>query len=474
VDADYATAEVFALAYLSGDEDLIAALTHPDPQFVLVKREGDEEPRPVRVTYVEGVTQFSKDQWDPELVTPLSSLEGVLLDENGDPQRPLRDVHWEMAENEQLLNLPREKLRKAIHRNGLGKVGNFCIAEDELVWTHTGPRAIQSITTEDLVWDGDAFVQHKGVVCNGVQEVHFHSGLWATDNHEVWVQEDGAESKYDLRKCSFGEARQAGKPLACARTPSRKEVYYEVSYHYNPTFPQYDRGHQYGDHEKTKCVPVYDILNAGPNHRYTVNGRLVSNSTPYGASPPLLERMVEVNTSEKPEEGTGAKIIEAYRSTKPRAWEYLEWLRSLPENPGYYQAPSGAKRHFHIHARSDVGDWKYKSVLAGLSREAANCAFQGLVAHTLARAIVMLLARFRAEGLHAGISIPLYDALYVCCPVEERERVAELMRECMSEKNTWTLNGRELKFNLDFDVTKRWSCKPTKVELAEIFPEQTA
>ncbi len=505
IDADYATAEVFALAYLSGDEELIAALTQPDPQFVLTQAPDQKEPAPVRVAFVEGVTQFSKEEWDEELLHNLDTLEHVLYNKDGSPQRPLRDVHWEMAENVQALNKPREKLRKALHRNGLGKVGNFCIAENQKVLTHKGPVNIQEITLDHLVWDGIEFVQHDGLTYNGYKKTISYYGLRGTPNHNVY-DETGTCKR-------FGEIAAQQNKLFRVKRPGFKALvraFRSTSRDSTSAWPEiiticksymqilwFDLAERFKKSRErllhkmlmlvsvTKvqkprnCKPstqekVYDILNAGPRHRYTVNGYLVSNSTPYGASPPLLERMVEVNTGEKPEPGTGERIIEAYRSTKPRAWEYLEWLRSLPETTGFYQAPCGAKRHFHIHSKEDVGGWKYKSILAGISREAANCAFQGLVAHTLARAIIWLIDRFKEEGLKAGVCIPLYDALYICCPIEERERVTALMRECMSEKNTWSLNGRELKFNLDFAVTKRWSCPPTEEELKELSTSKVA
>lgn len=129
VDADYATAEVKALAALSFDKDLIAVLTEPDPQFVLVKDSEEDDPYPLRVAYVEGITQFTEDEWDPELVHTLEELgDRVVRDEHEQPVHPKRDVHWELAEHEKLNNKPREKLTKKLHRDGMGKVGNFSVA----------------------------------------------------------------------------------------------------------------------------------------------------------------------------------------------------------------------------------------------------------------------------------------------------------------------------------------------------------
>lgn len=315
-DADFATAEVFALAFLSNDRDLIATLTDEDPQFVYAQGPEDEDPRAVRVAYVSGVTQFTEDQWDPEIVTSLEEVEHLLLKEDGTPKRPLRDVHWEMAENRSLLNLPREKLKKKIHRDGFGKVGNF--------------------------------------------------------------------------------------------------------------------------------------------------------SVPYRATADLLERMVEVATGVKPEKGTGQKLIDAYGETKPVAVAFLDDLAKLPGGSGVYRSPTGVKRHFHTHAEGTVSDWKRNSIIQGLAREACNVAFQGLVADYLARAVVNLIRAFREEGLQAKVIVPLYDAIYTLHPIEERERVKKLMVKHMHTDNYMDLPGGRLRFNLDFAVTKRWSCKPTEEEKKEL------
>jgi DNA polymerase-1 len=47
---------------------------------------------------------------------------------------------------------------------------------------------------------------------------------------------------------------------------------------------------------QTRCVKVYDLLNAGPRHRFTVSGKIVSNS--YCLSPPGLSRQAKIPMEE--------------------------------------------------------------------------------------------------------------------------------------------------------------------------------
>jgi len=144
VDADYATAEVWSLAYLAADKHLIKRLTSHDPQFVVTRdAQGNEGLQ--RIAYVEGVTPFDEEQWDMSLVKTLEELgDTVVRDKDGNPIHPKRDIHWEMAEHRLFMNMPREKMSKSRER-AAGKVGNFQIPYqaspgllDRLIEVNTG------------------------------------------------------------------------------------------------------------------------------------------------------------------------------------------------------------------------------------------------------------------------------------------------------------------------------------------------
>ena len=83
-------------------------------------------------------------------------------------------------------------------------------------------------------------------------------------------------------------------------------------------------------------------------------GKVGNFSIPYGASPSLLERMIEVNTGKKPPEGTGVKMIEGYAARYPVAFDFLLRMEQIVEEPGYYRAITGKVRHFFVTELADV------------------------------------------------------------------------------------------------------------------------
>lgn len=62
-----------------------------------------------------------------------------------------------------------------------------CIAEGQRVLTNYGLVPIEQVTKDMLVWDGIEFVNHDGVICQGVREIITYRGLSATPDHEVWT-----------------------------------------------------------------------------------------------------------------------------------------------------------------------------------------------------------------------------------------------------------------------------------------------
>jgi DNA polymerase bacteriophage-type len=66
-----------------------------------------------------------------------------------------------------------------------GKVCNNCIAEGTPVFTTRGWVPIENVTTEDRVHDGTTFVDHKGLLAQGVQTCVTVDGVYMTPEHEV-------------------------------------------------------------------------------------------------------------------------------------------------------------------------------------------------------------------------------------------------------------------------------------------------
>lgn len=65
-------------------------------------------------------------------------------------------------------------------------VGKTCLAEGTEVLTNHGWKTIETITTEDLLWDGVEWVKHSGVLKNGVKPILSTCGLKATPDHLCW------------------------------------------------------------------------------------------------------------------------------------------------------------------------------------------------------------------------------------------------------------------------------------------------
>jgi DNA polymerase I len=157
----------------------------------------------------------------------------------------------------------------------------FCIAEGQRVLTSVGPVPIEFVTTLHLVWDGVEWVSHEGVVFMGEREVSSYDGLTATPDHSVYT-EDGF-------RVSLVEAASKGR-LASGAVGS-VPIKYDAFDRRCATFNT-----ELSDKPKTAAVlrqlqnqgvrRTYDLMNAGPRHRFTVEGKVVSNC--YGMSAPKL------------------------------------------------------------------------------------------------------------------------------------------------------------------------------------------
>lgn len=106
-----------------------------------------------------------------------------------------------------IYNVPASEIGKGEKRQ-VGKVA--CIAEGELVLTDQGLVPIERVTTQMQVWDGEEWVAHAGVICNGIREVIAYDGLTATPDHNVFTR--------DGRKVPFGDC--AREQIAIAQTGS--------------------------------------------------------------------------------------------------------------------------------------------------------------------------------------------------------------------------------------------------------------
>lgn len=196
-----------------------------------------------------------------------------------------------------------------------------CIAEGSLVLTDRGLVPIENVGVADKVWDGVEFVRHEGVIYKGRKEVIRYDGLTATPDHKVWASFEGEPRavRLDYAAASgarlvrtgsrgapvrIGEDHQPGgalHPEGLAHTDDADRVH-RVRTADDST--ETSRGvHQRTDYRTgaissereaqelardRTTIAVYDILNAGPRHRFTVSNVLVHNCGFGGGAGALL------------------------------------------------------------------------------------------------------------------------------------------------------------------------------------------
>lgn len=85
-----------------------------------------------------------------------------------------------------------------------------CIAEGQLVLTDKGLIPIERITKQHLLWDGDSWVRHDGLVYKGVKEVMTYEGLTATADHLVWIEGKSQPVQFGYAAASGAHLLQTG------------------------------------------------------------------------------------------------------------------------------------------------------------------------------------------------------------------------------------------------------------------------
>ncbi len=122
-----------------------------------------------------------------------------------------------------------------------------CIAKGQRVLTKRGAVPIETVGSRDLLWDGQEWVAHQGVVWRGKRPTIGYLGLRATLDHEVWA-ETGKMTLTDARRAGLGPLR-IGVDIPVAQSADCVD----------------------------RVEDVFDIVDAGPRHRFVAEGWLVAN-----------------------------------------------------------------------------------------------------------------------------------------------------------------------------------------------------
>ena len=208
-----------------------------------------------------------------------------------------------------MFHVPIEEIKKGSPLRQKGKVAELaCIAEGCEVLTDKGLVPIENVTEEHLLWDGEEWVEHGGVVYKGRKKVMDYGGLRATKDHLVWV-EGKSEPIY------FGEAARNGSSLLRSGNGG-KPIW--VGEDYCISRRSRERKVQRVEADRS-TVRVYDIRDAGPRHRFTVSGFLVHNCG-YGGGAGALKSMGALEMGV--EEAELQNLINTWRHANPHITQF--------------------------------------------------------------------------------------------------------------------------------------------------------
>ena len=201
-----------------------------------------------------------------------------------------------------------------------------CIGKGEKVLTDYGLVPIEKVKMYMKVWDGQNWVQHDGVVHRGLKPCIRYQGLTATVDHPVCVR--SLDRHGDTTAwVPFGYAAVEGRWIVDGMYPASCDTENPISKDY---------------------IDVYDIVNAGPNHCYTVSGKLVHNCG-FGGSIGAMKAFGADKMGMTEEEMIS--LVDKWREASPRIvalWKSLEAAAIKCVNTGKTQVSSVGKIKFEF------------------------------------------------------------------------------------------------------------------------------
>lgn len=175
---------------------------------------------------------------------------------------------------------------------------------------------------------------------------------------------------------------------------------------------------QVGGGASRRAAKVYDLLDAGPRHRFTVEGKVVSNS--YCMTPVGFARQAKV--SEEEAEGYFKKFFERYSGVTTFRQKF--WGQVRRNNGGFCNLFGRPRRIFGMNAKSDYERGKAE-------RQAIASIIQGTAAELTKESLVRIAREFSARQLDAHPVATIHDEIQIDCRVDDMPQVARLVKGCM-------------------------------------------
>ena len=362
-----------------------------------------------------------------------------------------KDIYCETAS--MMYHVPVEKHGANSHLRQKGKVAVLaCIAEGSLVLTDQGLVPIEDVTTGHRVWDGVEWVKHEGVVFKGEKEVINYGGLEATADHIVWADIGGQAGPVQ-----FGLAAASGSCLI--QSGAGGEPIRVGEDHITGTEILEGLGNAIRAERKQK--KTFDILNAGPRHRFTVSGVLVHNCG-YQGGVGAMKRMDKGGTIPEDElqsvvdqwRGANPNVVKLWRNCELAARTVIEEHRTIRLKNGiafgyingnlFIKLPSGRKLcYWNTRLMMDPRDGREHIVYMGVNQETKQWGetetYGGKLVENITQAIArdcLAISMQRVAALGYNIVMHVHDEMIVDVPIEDTDAL-DRINACMGEAIPW-------------------------------------
>ena len=122
---------------------------------------------------------------------------------------------------------------------------------------------------------------------------------------------------------------------------------------------------------------------------------------------------------------TAKEYIERYFATYSAVKDYMNTNVEFAREHGYVSTLTGRRRFIPELKSANVNIRQFGE------RAAMNMPLQGSSADIIKIAMINVARRLQSEGLHAKLILQVHDELVLDCPLEEKDRAAELLRHEM-------------------------------------------
>lgn len=386
------------------------------------------------------------------------------------------DPYADLAEK--IFQIPSEKIHKGAksgdkklkaYRN-VGKTGILsCLAGDTEVLTNNGWKPIVTVSKDDKLWDGVQWVAHQGLVCNGEKNTIDVDGVRMTPDHMV------------LSGSSWEQARR------CVQTRSYLNRALRTGAALLETWRSTigDGGNTYADAPSVEprlknSELVYDLLNAGPNHRFTIrtkHGALVVHNCGYGVgwrkyADTLLRQGVRLSSDIDQHYEMAHHAHNVYRASNPNIVAFWDTCQTVIKalylgysgefggpNDNIFRygmgpvcgrdkvptivGPNGyALRYYGLTCQEseENGRAEFYYIRPKGKSELKTKIYGGALTENLCQYLAFALLQWQACRMtEQGIRLiaNIHDSFLAICPEEDAERTKAVMEACMSNVPDW-------------------------------------